>query len=222
MPWNVITDAVADLRILLSDGPLDKLAYRKRCIGDTNGTNLRFKTFEYRRVTNFTTPDPTLTVFINGNPATVSSDDTNSGEFVLTGPAPTNVQYVEATYYYKWFLDTDLQMFLKEATQWLGLGEDATKVPAGLQPAAKYFAAQEAYHKLAVRWSQRLSEVYKTEDAPAATQTKAAIDSFRQLALDAQKKSVILRNDYYQRQGQPLAPLFGVFAGQVADPQPKR
>jgi len=225
MPWLTEADAITDLRNLLSDGPTDKLAYRKRVIGDANGTNLRFKTFEFRRVTNFTSdPSTSLGVFINGvrvDPTTgYTSDDRAVGEFVLNVTPPANTDYVEASYYVQWFLDSELTIFLKEATLWLTSAEDPTKVAPGLQPAVKYFAAQEAYHKLALRWAQKMSEVYKTEDAPA--DVKAVIDSYRNLAVDAKKKAVELRDQFYTRQGQALQPLFGTFQGQVNAIVPKR
>lgn len=224
MAWTLITDAISDLRTLLSDGPTDKLCYRKRVIGDVNGTNLRFKSFEFRRVTNFKTDtDLSLGIFVAGvrlDPATqITSDSPAVGEAVIV-TAPTNNQRVEMSYYSQWFLDAELTVFLKNAAQWIGNGENPLTIPVGLQPAALYYAAQEAYHKLALRWAQRMAEVYKMEDAP--TGENAPINPYRGLAKDAKEKSETLRKNYYARNDQAAAPLFGFALGTVQEVVPKR
>lgn len=224
MPWTTLQNARDDLRALISDGPKDKLRYRKRCIGDLNGTNTRFKTFEFRRVTDFSTESGlSLGVFVNGVRKTqgtgVTADFPEIGEFILD-TAPSNTSRVEATFYIQWFLDSELDVFLKNGVQWLGLGEDATKVPPGLQPATMYYAAQEAMHKIAVRWAERLSEVYKAEDAVKGE--TSPVDDFRRLAKDYKEKSEGLRKTYYQRNDQASAPLFGIAYGQAREVVPKR
>lgn len=221
MSWNT---AVADLRFLLSDNETDKLGYRKAILGERNSVNLRYKTFEDRRVTNFKTDtNLSLGVHVAGVRilnAAITSDDPSIGEVILT-VAPANTQRVEATYYYQWYLDTELAVFLRQATQWLGLGDDYLLIPSGLQPAALYFSAQEALHKITLKWSQRMSEVYKMEDSPDDNRI-AMVDEYRKLALDYKQKAEDLRASYYTRQDQGLAPLYNFALGSVRPVVPKR
>lgn len=206
--------AKEDLRVLLSDGPTDRYSFRKQVFGDLNGVNVRFKTFDARRVTNFT---QTLGVFLNGSlldTSALSTDDTYSGEFVLQ-TAPLDGDVLEASYYTQWFLDAELDNFLRDAALWTVGTFDVTQMVNGLIPACKKYAAAEAYLKMAVKWKDHLSSGYKVEDAPnpdADSRTNSFLDmskAFRQEALDA-------RTEYYQtRQGQAFQPLFGSIAGRV-------
>ena len=114
------TTALQDLRNHLSDGATDRYHFRKRCFGEIDGTNTRFKTFEFRRVTDFTQEEG---VYINGvlQPASgVSSDSLIPGEFILQ-TAPSDGSIVEASYYTQWFLDSELEDFLKQSSRWLSL-----------------------------------------------------------------------------------------------------
>jgi hypothetical protein len=196
----------------------------KRCFGKTDGVNKIFKTFEFRRVTDFTTAASPMGVFKNSTavtPATdLTSDDLVSGHFVLS-TAPVDGDVVEATYYYQWMLDAELTQFITSAMQWLGVGTDITTIPDGLNPALLHYAGQESYHKLSIKWSTRASETYLLEDAPDA-KNQGVVDSFRKLAEDFKVKSIELRDNFYTRQGQTLAPLFGVAAGSVRELTPQR
>ncbi len=223
MSW---TTALSDLKSLLSDGPTDRNAYRKKCFGYVDGSNVSFRSLEFRRVTDFTDPIGSaapLGVYVDGvrvPTASVLSDDTATGEFSLVN-APVGGQVVEASYYYKWFNDSELTTFLGDASQWLLSDTDYTKIPPGLVPAAKYYAAQEAMHKMAAKWVERLSEQYLVEDAPDR-KNQGIADSYRKLANDYKIKSLELRDQYYTRQGQSLQPLFGNNFGAVRDTVPRR
>lgn len=203
----------------MSDGPTDRYVYRKKCFGQVDGINSSFKTFEYRRVTDFTTSATPLGVYVSGTIAAASADSTATGEVILS-IAPTPGQVVAATYYYQWFLDSELSSFLSYAAQWLGFGVDPQNVPVGLQPSGLYYAGQEAYHKLAIKWSERASETYLLEDQPDPKILGLA-DTYRKMAEDFKKKSVELRDQYYTRQGQTLAPNFGTAFGAVSNPVPR-
>lgn len=223
MSW---TTALTDLRTLLSDGPTDRYAYRKKCFGEVDGTNTMFKTLEFRRVTDYTSSTSSaspLGVYVGGTrvPYTlVTSDSLTTGEFTLTN-APLPSQAVEATYYYQWFLDAELVTFLGASSEWLQSTTDYTTIPLGLVPAAKYYAAQEAMHKMAARWVERMSEQYLVEDAPDHKNMGVA-DSYRRLAEDYKKKSVELRDQYYTRQGQSLQPLHASSFGTTTNTTPRR
>lgn len=218
MAW---TTASADLRNLLSDTSTDRLAFRKQVIGELDGTNLVFKTFEFRRLTDFTTATAPLGIYLNGvlqATSAITSDDLTSGVFVLT-TAPTVNDRLEAAYYYQWFLDTEIDDFVLKASNWLGI-LDPTTIPFGLQSAALHFAAQGAYLKQAMRWRLNSSATYRMEDAPDPKQ-KGLTDEYTRLAEFMNKKAHQLRDDYYTRQGQNLQPLTGYSLGRVTDPTPR-
>jgi len=213
------TTAVADLRALLSDGPTDKLR-QKRVLGNQDGVRTKFKTFEFRRVTDFTTATAPLGVFVDGTAVTVSADDVATGAFTLA-VAPTNGQEIEARYYMQWFIDSELQTFLRSASQWLGLGATFANVPAGLQPSALQYAAADAYQKLALRWAEHQSETYRLEDQPDG-KLKSVADQYRAMSTDHRKLALSNRDEFYKRQGQALQPLFRTIQGNAKETVPQR
>ncbi|HCW05856.1 MAG TPA: hypothetical protein DGG95_00630 [Cytophagales bacterium] len=221
MSWDT---ALADLRTVLDEGSQDKLAYRKRCLGDVNGVNTSFKTFDNRRETDFTTVSAPLGVWVNGTllaASGVTTDYPTSGDFVLAA-APANGEYVEASYYYRWFLDTELEQFLVSGSEWLALGSDYTQVSEGLRPGALKYAASEAYQKLAVRLSRRLSEGFMLNDAPAVDTVGKMVTEYGQIALKYREDAEKVRDDFYSRSGQQKQPLFGFVLGRIKDNVPKQ
>lgn len=211
--------AVFDLRTLLSDGPEDRYNSRKRCFGEVNGTNNTFRTFEFRRITDFTTATTPLGVYINGtrlSESDISTDYLNTGEFVIgaSGSIPVDGDVVEASYFNQWFLDSELQGFLKVASNWLTSSDDYTQIVGGLTPSALKYAASEAYLKLAIRWRTFLSEQYRVEDEPKKPGTGPA-DEFIKMADTFREEALKSRDEFYTRQGQALQPLFGSVLGNV-------
>lgn len=208
--------AVSDLRTLLSDGPTDRYSSRKRCFGEVNGSNLMFRTFEFRRITNFTSATLPQGVYIDGIivPASgFSADYPDTGEFVFIS-APSDGSEVEASYYSQWFLDTELQDFLSVASSWLGSSTDYTTIPNGLQPSALKYAAAEAYLKMAIRWRTFLSEMYRVEDEPKKPGTGPA-DGYVKMSETFREEALKARDEFYTRQGRSLQPLFGSVLGNV-------
>jgi hypothetical protein len=224
MSW---TTSTSDLRTLLNDNTNDRLAYRKKCFGTCDGTNTVFKTFEFRRITNFTASNgATLGVFINGVQVlntNISYDDVNSGEFsfVATYQPTGPTQVVTATYYTQQFLDSELVDLIIRATQSLGLGNDPTLVNPALQDAVLNYAASEGQKKLAMRWTQRASDVFLLEDIPKQESLKIA-DTYTNLADQYYKNAVKMRDDFYTRQGQTLAPNFINNFGYVSAVTPRK
>lgn len=217
MTW---TNAVVDLRTQLSDGPTDKLRYRKRSFDQSNGVNVRFKTFEFRRVTDFTSATDPLGVFVDGVAATVVSDFPEVGEFELD-TAPADGSIVESTYYIQWFKDVELQVFLSMAANWLGFVNNYAVIPEGLRPSALKYSMADAYQKLALRYAENLSETYRLEDSMDPKRMEI-VSSYREASSDCRKEAETLRDHYYKRQGRALQPLFGNIVGKIQDPMPKR
>lgn len=218
MSW---TTSLAELRELLSDGPTDKLRSRKRCVGVVDGVNKIFKTFEFRRVSDFTTGGFPVGVFVSDSntASTVDTDDLTSGTFIIH-TAPALNTFVEATYYLQYFLDTELQDFLKHSSRWLISSDDYSQVTSGLQPSALKYAASEAYQKLAVKFVERMSDVYRLEDAPDEKKADM-VSTFQKLAEYYKKSATEARDEFYTRQGQALQPLFASNLGAVRDVPPR-
>lgn len=220
MSWTAAA-ARQQLRFLLSDGDTDKLAHRKAVFGLQDDGNLLFKTLEFRRVSTLVgkaDPDP-QGVFVNNARVSVGLDDVASGQFQLDAP-PSNGDEVRATYYYQWFTDAELDFFIVDASRFVQSTEDCTTIPMGLRQAALQYAAYDAYQKLASRWAQKQSDVYRVEDSLKEDSERG--NPFLALAKDCRKCAMDLRDDYYQKQGQALNPAYGSIPGRIREVVPKR
>lgn len=220
MGW---TTGISDLRTNLSDGATDKYRSRKKVLGECNGSNTHFKTFESRRVTDLTAAAAPLGVYVAGTrlaPSDIASDDPVTGEFTLSTP-PTDGQDVEASYYSQWFVDSEISEFLNSASRWLGLGADHTVIPDGLQPAALKYAQHDAYSKLALRFAEHTSEMYRLEDGQDPKRMEI-VDAYQKASSASLKEAVSMRDDYYKRQGRANAPAFNYARGAVRNETPRR
>lgn len=220
MTWAT---ASSDLRTLLSDASTDKHRYRKRVFGEVNGVNTSFKTFEFRRITDFSTAVGPLGIWIDGvlqANTIVDQDFVGTGDFYLND-APADGSIVEASYFIQWFRDEELENFLRLASNWLSLGDLYENLGQGLRPAALKYAAAEAYQKLALRWAEHLSETFLLNDAPDEKRM-AIVEVYRKQSLDLRKEAETVRDDFYSRSGQQKQPLFASLVGTVVDNVPKR
>lgn len=221
MAWD---SAVADLRIKLSDGEQDRLRSLKPVLGDLNGTNRLFKTFEYRRVSDFTQNAFPFGVYLNQtrlDSSVIANDDTTTGYFELVN-APVDGDELTATYYYQWFTDTECDQFLRQGANWLDAGDDYSAVGSQLRPAALCYAASEAFQKLSLRFVENSSEIYRLEDAPDADK-KSLPEQYRDAAAAMLDQAIKLRNDYYDgRAGQALQPIVAFARGRARDVAPSR
>jgi len=217
MTW---AQPIIDLRNKLSDGDTDKFFYRKKCFGQVDGSNTNFKTFEFRRITNFVGVASPLGVYVNGVNVSVTSDNIQTGDFTLA-VAPAQRTSVEASYYAQWFLDSELVIFLRAASNWLAQGDTYSNIAGGLIPAALSYAQAEAYEKLALRWANHLSESFLLNDAPKEG-TKTPADQYQKFAKQCRDDAYKSRDDYYSRSGQSNQPLYGVAGGTPIDPMPMR
>lgn len=203
-----------DLRTLLSDGPTDKYRYRKKVFGEVDGANLHYKTFEFRRLTDFTSATAPLGVYVNGvilPSLSITSDNPTTGDFYLALPIAVRAK-VEASYYVQWFLDSEIQEFLRLAANWLSLGDDYTQIPQGLRPAALKYSASDAYQKLSLRWAEHLSDGFLLNDAPFPKEM-SPVDNYRKLSESFRKEAFDGAKFYYTRAGQNEQPLFAFNLG---------
>jgi hypothetical protein len=212
MAW---TTSLADLRRLLNDGPTDKLRWRKRILGQMDGVNVSFKTFEMRRVTNFTTATGAAGIYLNNvrvANADIASDDLEVGEFVLV-TAPADGDVLEATYYTQHFLDSELNEFLEESRTWIGASA-VVDIADGLRPCALSYAGSRAYQKLIMRYSDPMAATYLMQDMPDESRS-SFMESMRNAMKDLKKTAEDNRKQFYTRQDQNEQPLFGVVRGVI-------
>lgn len=218
-PW---ADPIGDVRKILSDGPTDKLCYRKQVIGQQDGTNLTFKTFEARRVSPFVSATAPIGVYLDNQTVTVASEDLESGEFTLTSGAPTDGQALRATYYSQWFTDAEITQFLVSAAEFIGQADNYTSIGEDLRPAAKEYAAGTAYQKLSAKFAQNLAETFQLYDAPDQKRFDP-VQAYMKISESKIKLAFKLRDDVYAgRKGQSGAPISGVVQGRVRNVAPNR
>lgn len=215
MSWDT---AIADVRSTISDGATDKLHWRKKCLGVSDGTNLNFKTIEKRRLSSLVTPTAPVGVWVNDVAATVDSEDLTSGQFTLH-TAPAVGSRVEANYYTQWFTDAQLDTFLRFASNFMGLGDTYANIPGGLQPSALKYAAADAYQELALRFVNPLSDQF-TFGELSAEKLKVVVDGYQKMSAQFRKEAGDLRKGYYTRQNEPDSPIFDSISGGVRDVEP--
>ncbi len=218
--WDQAT-AISDCRKLLSDGPTDKLRYRKKVIGQADGSNKVFKTFEMRRVTALVGAVAPAGVYVNNTLATVDSEDLATGEFTIH-TAPVDGDQINATYNLQWFNDDEIIQFLTSASQWITSADDYTAITNDLRPAAKAYVAAEAYGKLSLRFAENIAETYQLYDVPDGKRFDP-VTQYAKMAADKLKMAFELRDDVYKdRKGQAKAPRFVTISGRVRDVPPNR
>lgn len=220
MEWDLPT-SINDCRITISDGPTDKLRYRKQVIGQVDGVNLIYKTFEMRRVSPFVGATQPIGIYVNDAPVAVTSEDLASGEVYLTVP-PNEGDRVRGTYYVQWYTDAEMTQFLVSAAEWILSIDDSTQITMDLRPAAKAYVAHQAYKKVALRFAENLAETYQLFDAPDGKRFDP-VSAYNKMANDELKNAFELRDDVYKdRKGQAKAPRFGTISGRTRDVAPKR
>jgi hypothetical protein len=110
---------------------------------------------------------------------------------------------------------------LRLACNWLALGDDYTNIEPGLRPSALQYAMGEGYEKLALRWSERLSETYLLQDQIDKDRFSLA-DTYHKWGADYKVSADKMRKDFYSRAGTNEIPAWGQIFGGVKDPTPKR
>jgi hypothetical protein len=163
MDW-LTSDAIAQLRSILGDGPTDKWEFKTNVFPTPDGVTTRFFVGQTRVV------DASLQVYLAGVETSVSGTPTYAtGEFDLA-TAPGADDELQASFYYQWFLDSELAVFLDDAAQMLSLYDSATSgfvtlldtsassvsIAIGVRPSLLQFAAHNAYMRKAAETADSL------------------------------------------------------------------
>ncbi len=218
MSW---TTAVDNLRTLLSDGPTDKLRALKQVFGQQDGVNTVFKTFEFRRVTDFSASALAfpLGVYVNGvwhGSSAVTLDNPGTGFFQSASAFDDSVN-LTCSYYIQWFTDSELTEFMTRSANWIGYGDNYPVIPDGLKPAALEYGAHEAYKKLSLRFAENIAETYRLQDSPDEKKMEV-VKAYQDAAESAYKRALAYRDDFYTRKGMAKAPISGVIQGRITNP----
>jgi len=203
--------AITELRQLLGDTEFHKKATNKRILGAVDGVNTLFFTYDKRIMTN------TFQAFVNGVEVQANVDDEIKGQITLAN-APDINSKVNASYYWRFWLDEELQNFLNKGAE--STGQFTSLIPdnaylsiqPGLKQAALFFASNMAIKSLIqFMINRRHSEEFLLEQDNNSDSNFSSMIT----ALNAQAKSfwdeaVFHRDDFYKRLGKRNAPAFGV------------
>src|SRR5512147_374498 len=145
--WPDLATAASDLRTYLNDNPTDRPIKQKIAIGEVDGYNINYFTFDDRLVAG------TLSVTIDfiaaalaTPPRTVTLLDPVMGHFTLD-PAPAPSQVVRCNYYFQLFLDADITEALNRAMGQVFDTADITTIPIGLGQVVLNFGGYFAFTK---------------------------------------------------------------------------
>ncbi len=222
------TEAIAELRQLLSDGETDKRSTKKKLLGNIDGVNTTFTTYDKHII------EDTLEVFINDNVVTASLTDPNSGEVELTS-APSGNMKLTASYYWQWWTDVELQNFLNKGAESVGQVDGTNtgggssdvaylQIPQGVRTAALYYAAGHANQKLIQYMMNRRhsGEFLLEQDKGGDEGFALIIQQMRGEMNDMFKQAQQFRDDFYRRQGRRNAPVVAVKLGRTKNYGPRR
>lgn len=210
--WTSDAAAILDLRVFLHDGPSDHLVKSKKALGPVDGVNCTFYTLEQRLVvppaTTSIIPASGILVTVDMQPASVVTplDDPVLGQFTINSTTPAIGSDVRAGYYFQQFFDSDLDAALREAGGVIQSNENYLLIEDGLKPAAIRFGASFALSKLAIRWLDRLKDVFVLEDKPTTDDTTSFSALCQQTADRLFDQALKLRDDFYTRQGRRNQP----------------
>ncbi len=202
--------ALLELRQMLADTPQHKRATRKKLLGQVDGNNVSFVSYDKRIV------DGTFQAYVNDGPVSANVTDLVAGEIEFAA-APDQNSKVTASYYWQWWLDSELITFLNKGAELTGQFNNNIpdkaylQIEPGLKNAALQFALSVAADSLANYLLTRkhsgefLLEQDKGTDEGMADVIRAMTD----MSSKAYKKAMDLRDDFYKRQGRRNKPSFG-------------
>lgn len=209
--------AITELRQLISDTGFNKRASKKQIIGNTDGTNKEFITYDKRLFAD------SFLLYINDVLVTTgfSLDDPIAGTVIFTAP-PDNGVELRATYYWQWWTDDELKNFLNKAAEQIGVIDpnisnthaDAAYllIPPGLKTPTLKFAAHLSTDALVNYLIDRKhsSEYLLEQDGNTDEGYVKLVETLQKQASTFMKDSLALADRFYKRQGRQYAPAFGI------------
>lgn len=152
--WD-ISSAVTSLRSLLGDNPGDKYEFKTDVFPTPDGVTTRFFVGQTRLAAG------TLEVYKNGvliQAVSGSAVNVAKGEFTYeTEEGPLRRGLLQASFYYQWFTDSDLEAFLTEAAQMLQFDSPSADFAVGLRPTLMSWACYNAYMRKAAEFAETVS-----------------------------------------------------------------
>ncbi len=217
------TQAITEIRQLLSDSEFHKKATKKKLIGKIDANNTKFFTYDKRLV------EDSLEVFVNDEAANFTLDDAIKGEITL-GEAPEKNKAVTASYYYQFWIDDELKSFLNKGAEQVSQWTDAVPdnaylaISGGLKTPALMFACSLATDSLiSYMINRRHSEEFNIEqDGNDDTGFSQMITAMKDQSKHFWDRGLQMRDDFYKRQGKRNAPAFAVKLGRVRTYGPVR
>lgn len=205
------TTAINDLRTLLGDTCYSKRASKKGVVGQIDGVNVDFVTYDKRVI-----PE-TFQVYLDNSLVQVVAFDPISGEFVLQ-TAPLENSKLKSSYYFNWWLDADIVDFLNKGAQACSLFDPSCpefsyeEAPPGLRQPMLYFAAHDANRALVQYLLNRrhAEEFLIQQDGNDDENYSKMIEALMKQAKEFYTMAMDLRDDYYKRQGRRDKPSFAI------------
>lgn len=208
------TQAITEIRQLLSDTEFHKKATGKQLIGKVDANNVKFITYDKRLLSD------TLEVFVNAEAVDFTLDDAVKGAITLSS-APDKNTKVTANYYWTWWNDDELITFLNkgaEATSQFSAAipdQAYLQILPGLKTAALMLTASLATRSLIqMMINRRHSEEFLIQESGNDdTGFSQMITAMQKMADTYWKDGIAQRDDFYMRQGKRNAPAFGIKVG---------
>lgn len=189
--------------MFLGDNDDDKVVKRKNVVGQINGVNKRFWTFDDRLVAK-------PAVYVDEAPiaaADVTLEDAVLGQFLLAS-APATGATLQAQYRYHYFLDAELQAAVQVATGEFVETDNVTQVDPGLKLAVLNIAGSHACTRQSVRWMERASDRFMADEKPTREEALARSATFKDMARTMLSAGRQLRLDFFQNHGRRVRPAF--------------
>lgn len=208
--------AITEIRQILADTKFNKRGTKKTLIGNADGTNTKFYSYDKRLFTD------QIEVYVNN--ALVSNWDLNdavAGEFIFSQAPDANAE-IRASYYWQWWTDSELKNFLNKGAEQLGVAQQTVtsstpdtsylKTPVGLKTPVLKFACHLAWESLiSYLIARKHSAEYLVEqDGNVDEGYSELIKSMQDQSKNALKDALALTDRYYKRQGRQFAPSFGI------------
>lgn len=217
------TSAIVELRQLLSDSEFHKKVSKKKLIGAIDGENTSFITYDKRILSD------SFQAFVNNIAVDSTVEDEVKGEITLSS-APDKNSRVEASYYWRFWIDDELINFLNKGAE--ATSQFTSSIPdnaylsiiPGLKTCALMLSASLATRSLIQYMiNRRHSEEFLLEqDGNDDKDFSAMISALQKVADQYWKDGIQMRDDFYKRQGKRNAPAFGIRMQQPRQYGPKR